>query len=153
MHGDGQRPRGHAEPTLGVQSPGVGTWHWGWTGTALAGGSNLVAAEMSNTALFVARTYPTPRGIFGYIQGTDCNREHLLGTALSVRHSHSRHHLHELGTSPCPHLAQPRAHSHKSLGVEPPRGVSGCAVTSPHRTLGVPPDCSACYRFSHNALA
>lgn len=75
MNGDGQRPRGRAEPTLGAQSPGVGTWHWGWMGTALAGGSSLVAAEMSNTALFVARTYPTPRGIFGYIQGMDCNRE------------------------------------------------------------------------------
>lgn len=79
--------------------------------------------------------------------------EHLLGMVLLAGHSRSRHHLHELGTAPCPRLAQPRAHSHKSLGVEPPRGVSGCAVTSPHRTLGVPPDCSACYRFSHNALA
>lgn len=75
MNGDGQRPRGRAEPTLGAQSPGVGTWHWGWTGTALAGGYSLVAAEMSNAALFVAWTYPTPRGILGSIQGTDCSRE------------------------------------------------------------------------------
>lgn len=75
MNGDGQRPRGRAEPTLGAQSPGMRTWHRGWMGMALAGGCSSVAAETSNAAPSAAQTYPTPREILGHTQGTDRGRE------------------------------------------------------------------------------